>query len=248
MLTLTTRMYHFANVFSSGEGASMTENTNTRRSLMTGLGAAAAAVLVPATVGAQNAASNFRPARHTQDAWMDQVKGQHRVFIDSATPSGGAEAVLYANNLYMANESGYSLKPSDLAIVVCFRHFSTPFAYNDAAWKKYGKAFSALTGFKDPKNGLPPSTNLLNSADYGFAMPNFGATINSLIQRGTQFAICDFATNFFATQIAADLGGNKDAIYKELVASAIPNSHFVAAGVVGVTRAQEYNYSLLIAG
>ena len=60
----------------------MKQAMKTRRSLMTGLGAAAAAaVLVPATAGAQARAGNFRPARHNQDNWMDEVKGQHRMFI-----------------------------------------------------------------------------------------------------------------------------------------------------------------------
>ena len=227
----------------------MNEAINTRRSLMAGLGAAAAAaVLVPAAAVGQNRVSTFRPTRHTQDSWMDELKGKHRVFIDSSTASGGAEALLYANNLYMANEGGYSLKPADLAIIVCLRHFATPLAYNDAAWKKYGKAFSGIMQFKDPKTGAAPSSNLMNSADYGLTLPNLGVTLNSLIERGTRFAICDMATNFLATQIAQDTGGNKDSIYKELVASAIPNGRFVPAGVVAVTRAQEYDYSLLAAG
>src|SRR5437667_10565615 len=227
----------------------MNEAMNTRRSLMTSLGAvAAAAVLVPTAAGAQSGVSAFRPARHKQDSWMDELKGQHRVFIDSSTASGGAEALLYANNLYMANEGGYSLKPSDLAIIVCLRHFATPFAYNDAAWKKYGKAFANIRQFKDLKTGLPPSSNLMNTADYGFALPNLGVTHKSLIYRGTRFAICDLATNVFAAQIAQDTGATKDSVYKELVASAIPNGHFVAAGVIAVTRAQEYDYSLLTAG
>ena len=221
---------------------------NTRRSMMTGLGAAAAAaVLLPASARAQTKASNFRPGRHAQDSWMDDLKGQHRIFIDSSTATGGATAILYANNLYMANNTGYSLKPADLAIVICMRHFATPFAYNDAAWKKYGQAFSTMMEFKDPKTKAVPSSNLMNSADYGMTLPNFGVTISSLVERGTRFAICDLATNFIATQIAEQTGGNKDAIYKELVASAIPNSRFVPAGVVAVTRAQEYDYSLLVA-
>ncbi len=221
---------------------------NTRRSLMTGLGAAAAAaVLVPAGAGAQTRASNFRPARHPNDNWMDELKGQHRVFIDSSTAHGGAEAILYANNLYMANESGYSLKPADLAIIVCLRHFATPFGYNDAAWKKYGKAFANIMEFKDPKTGLPPSSNLMN-VDYGFALPNLGVTLKSLIDRGTRFAICDMATNFFAMQIAQDIGATKDSVYKELAASLIPNGRLVPAGVVATTRAQEYDYSVLFAG
>ena len=102
--------------------------------------------------------------------------------------------------------------------------------------------------FKDPKTGLAPSSNLMNSADYGFALPNLGVTLNTLVERGTRFAICDMATSFFATQLAEDTGASKDSVYKELVASAIPNGHFVPAGVVAVTRAQEYNYSLLSAG
>ena len=56
------------------------------------------------------------------------------------------------------------------------------------------------------------------------------------------------ATNFFAMQIAQDTGASKDNVYKDLVASAIPNGRFVPAGVVAVTRAQEYSYSLLSAG
>ena len=102
--------------------------------------------------------------------------------------------------------------------------------------------------FKDPKTGLPPSSNLMNSADYGFALPNLGVSLKSLIDRGTRFAICDMATNFFATQIAQDTGATKDSVYKELIASAIPNGRFVPAGVVATTRAQEYDYSLLYAG
>src|SRR5438105_1885451 len=70
----------------------MNEGMNTRRSVMTSL-AAAAAVLVPATAGAQGGGTAFRPTRHKQDSWMDELKGQHRVLIDAATAPGGAEAL-----------------------------------------------------------------------------------------------------------------------------------------------------------
>jgi len=42
-----------------------------------------------------------------------------------------------------------------------------------------------------------------------------------------------------------EMKGNADAVYKELVANLIPNSHMVAAGVVAVNRAQEYGFTLL---
>jgi hypothetical protein len=226
----------------------MTHNVLARRSLMSSLGAAAAAfALTSKTAAAQTPAKQFQPARHSQDAWFNAVRGTHRNFIDASTANGAGEAMLYANNLYEANKSGYSLPESDVAVVVCLRHFATAFAFNDAIWAKYGKLMSGMLQFTDPKTKEAPSTNLLNSADYGMTLPNFGTTIASVVKRGTQFAVCDMATHFFAGQIGMASGGNADAVYKELVSNAIPNSHMVPAGVVAVNRAQEYGYTLLTA-
>jgi hypothetical protein len=225
----------------------MKHNTLARRSLMSGLGAAAAFALTSKTAVAQAPPKPFQPARHSQDAWLNAVHGTHRNFIDASTVNGAGEAMLYANNLYEANKTGYSLLENDVAVVTCLRHFATAFAFNDAIWAKYGKVMSTMLQFTDPKTKEAPSTNLLNSAAYGMALPNFGNTIESVVKRGTQFAVCDMATHFFAGQIAMASGGNADAVYKELVANTIPNSHMVAAGVVAVNRAQEYGYTLLTA-
>jgi hypothetical protein len=224
----------------------MTHEIQARRSIVSALGAAVAAfTLGPRPAGAQTPATRFQPARHQQDAWLDTITGKHRVFIDASTARGAGEAMLYANNLYVANKSGYSLPDNDIVVVACLRHFATPFAFNDAIWAKYGKALGMMVEFTDPKTRQAPSTNLLNSAEYGMALPNLGTTIDSVVRRGTRFAVCDMATHFFAGGIAAQAGGNADAVYKELVANTIPNSHMVAAGVVAVNRAQEYGYTLL---
>ena len=226
----------------------MTKLMKTRRSMMSGLGAATVGVaLASGRLAAQttNAAGRFQAARHPQDAWLDAVAGKHRTFIDASTPRGAGEAILYANNLYEANKSGYSVSEGDIVVVACMRHFATPFAYNDAIWDKYGKVISTMIEFSDPKTKQPPATNLLNSGAYGMALPNLGNTIESVVKRGTRFAVCDMATHFFAGQLAMQTKGNADAIYKELVANTIPNSHMVAAGVVAVNRAQEYGFTLL---
>lgn len=224
----------------------MTHDTQGRRSMMSGMGAALAAVaLGSAPAAAQTPRGRFQPARHAQDAWLDAVAAKHRIFIDAATVRGAGEAMLYANNLYEANKTGYSLPERDIAVVACLRHFATAFAFNDAIWAKYGKAMSTMLEFTDPKTKQPPSTNLLFSTDYGMALPNLGTTIDSVVKRGTRFAVCDMATHFFAAQVAMMSGGSADAVYKELVANTIPNSHMVAAGVVAVNRAQEYGYTLL---
>ena len=224
----------------------MTHEREGRRSFVAGLGSAAAAFAVGSgTTSAQTPAGRFTPARHQQDAWLDAIAGKHRTFIDAATPRGAGEAALYANNLYESNKTGYSLPEKDVVVVACYRHFATPFAYNDAMWKKYGKQISMMIEFTDPKTKAVPPTNLLNSSAYGLAMSNLGNTIDSVVKRGTRFAVCDMATHFFAGQIAMATKGNADAVYKELVANLIPNSHMVAAGVVAVNRAQEYGFSLL---
>jgi hypothetical protein len=56
------------------------------------------------------------------------------------------------------------------------------------------------------------------------------------------------ATRRLAGQIAKAMGGTADAIYDDLVANTVPNGHMVAAGVIASTRAQEYGYTLLVAG
>ena len=225
----------------------MTNERMARRSVMSGLATAVVGVAFSARPSAGQTAGGgrFQAARHQQDAWFDAVAGKHRTFIDASTPRGAGEALLYANNLYEANKTGYALPESDIVVVACMRHFATPFAFNDAIWTKYGKDISALIGFADPKTKQVPSTNLLNSSAYGMAMPNLGTTIDAVVKRGTRFAVCDMATHFFAAQVASATKGNADAIYKELVANMIPNSHLVAAGVVAVNRAQEHGFTLL---
>jgi hypothetical protein len=226
----------------------MTKHMKARRSVMSGLGVAAVGVALgsrPSSAQTTAGGGRFQPARHQQDAWLDAIAGKHRTFIDASTPRGAGEAILYANNLYEANKAGYSLGEPDVVVVACLRHFATPFAYNDAIWKKYGKTLSMMIEFTDPKTKQAPATNLLNSGAYGMALPNLGSTIDSVVKRGTRFAVCDMATHFFAGQIAMATKGTADAVYKELVANLIPNGHMVAAGVVAVNRAQEYGFTLL---
>ena len=224
----------------------MTHDMQPRRSFVSGLGATVAAFAAGSGIArAQTPATRFQPARHAQDAWLDAVPGKHRTFIDAATVRGAAEAMLYANNLYESNKTGYSLAERDIVVVACLRHFATAFAFNNAIWAKYGKLMSTMLEFSDPKTKEAPSTNLLFSADYGIALPNLGNTIDSVVKRGTRFAVCDMATHFFAAQVAMMSNQGPDAVYKELVANTIPNSHMVAAGVLAVNRAQEYGYTLL---
>jgi len=224
------------------------DSTFERRSFLAKLGAgvtvAGSALGAGASLAnAQASSTNFRPTRHAQDDWMDKMPGKHRLVFDTTTPAGIGAAIAYANNFLMASKDGYGLNDQDHAIIIIARHFSTPFAYNDAMWKKYGKAMPPVAVLDDPKTKQRPDFNIYFDKDYGFDLPNLGATINEVQKKGVNFAVCQMATRFFAGNLAQATGGTADAVYNELVANLVPNSHMVAAGIVAVNRAQERGFT-----
>lgn len=208
-----------------------------RRALLTNVGVAAVAGLAAGPASVYSQASQepvaFEPARHSLDSWLDELEGSHRVFIDSSTRAGGANALRYANNIMTAHEEAYSGSAADFAMVVCFRHASTPFGFDDGLWAKYG------FGGDDPA----PQSNPMNEP----SSSNGQNSIGSLVAEGVQFAICLRATRMTARRLADRADVPVESVLEELMAGAVPNSRFVPAGVLAATRAQEYGYSLLYA-
>ena len=216
------------------------QQTVGRRALLSNLGVAAVAGLAVSAsqVSAQPTAldTGFQPGRHGQDLWLDELSGSHRVIVDSSSPVGGASALWYSNNILTAHEESYEGSASDYAMIVCFRHLATPFGFNDAIWQKYGALFNRAA---DPA----PTANPMSTA----GPSNGGNSIASSVERGVQFAVCGRASRRFAAAIASSTGVTAEAAFAELEAGLIPNARMVPAGVVTVTRAQEYGYSLLYA-
>jgi intracellular sulfur oxidation DsrE/DsrF family protein len=226
----------------------MSEHKLDRRSWMSGVGAAAAGMALGSTsVDAQTPATPpqgaaptgpFQPARHAQDEWFDKLPGKHRSILDVTSSEGSAWGITYATNIYIANRTGYQIENADIAVVVCLRHHATGFAFNNAMWAKYGKQLAEGSEYKDP-NGAEPQANPRNSGER--------PALDGLVKRGAHFAVCGLATRRYASMIAGR-GGDTDAVYKELSANVIANAHIMAAGVVAVTRAQEYGYGLIHVG
>jgi hypothetical protein len=219
-----------------------------RRRFLTGVGLAAATATVASSAQAASSSNGanhgFTPARHDEDAWLDANSASHRVFLDTSTSSGGVTALNYASNLMVGHTEGYDdAEESDIAIIVCFRHGATPLGYNDAMWEKYGAQLSRMLNLMDRNTDGPFHINPMNQSEQDFG--NRGNTIDSLIARGVSYAICRRATMAFSRSLAAATGGDAGAIFNELIVNNIPNSRFVAAGVVAATRSQEYGYSFL---
>jgi hypothetical protein len=217
-----------------------------RRSFLSRLAAGAAMLgLGSSAVRAQAApGADWTPTVHAEDEWLSQMPGQHRFFFDTTTVAGAGEGLLYANNYFVANKNGYDLDDDDLAVVICLRHFSTPLAFNDAMWAKYGAAMAGPIQAIDPQTRQAPTKNLYLDSSYGMTLPNGGVTLDALIGRGVHFAVCDMATTFFSGMLAQGTGGSAETVYKELVSNRIANSHMVTAGIVAVNRAQERGYSI----
>jgi hypothetical protein len=225
--------------------------SRTRRSFLSkfGIGVASTGVAASTKLSAfqvvTSEPSRFTPAHHAQDDWLDQVPGKHRFVLDTTTPDGFGNALAFLSNYFTANQNDYGLKDNELAVVVVVRHNSTAFAYNDNLWAKYGAPISQRNKFADPKSGQPPTTNLFNSTGYGELLTNRGTTLEGLLKRGLRLAVCQVSTRGYAGAIATATGGNREAIYNELVANLVSvNARMVPAGIVAVNRAQERGYSL----
>ena len=232
----------------------MTEriSTSERRSflarLSAGVTAFAAVVSSGGTVQGQSPASTkWQPERHEKDDWLDKGPAKHRLIFDTTTPDGLGEAIAFTSNFMRVNRTDYGLQNADLAVVIVVRHRSTPFAYSDAIWAKYGVPMASRAQFTDPKTKSAPTLNVYNATDYGAQLPNRGTTLDSLSKQGVQLAVCQVATRGIAGSIAEATGGNTDAIYNELVASIGSGARMVPAGIVAVNRAQERGYSFVSA-
>lgn len=188
----------------------------------------AAAAVTPGAVAQSTESLRWQPTRHTQDDWLDQIPGKHRLVFDTTETGGMSSALLYASNFYTANQSDYGLQNSDLAVVIVARHFSTPFAYNDTIWSKYGEPISSFIQKKDPEKNN-----------------TYAMQLNGMTGRGMHLAVCQLATRFVAGSIARAVNAKQEDIYNEIAANLMPNAHLVAAGIIAVNRAQERGYALV---
>ena len=155
----------------------------TRRALVAGLGATLAALTTGAKpLRAQSAARGNSPARHEQDKWMDELPSKHRIFVDTASREGGQNGVQFAGNVFNVNESAYGVKPADVGLIICFRHQSTPYGYNEAMWAKYGEHFSQRLEL--------PKTVTVNPLNPAGPVGEGERTVATLSDRGAVIAVC----------------------------------------------------------
>jgi intracellular sulfur oxidation DsrE/DsrF family protein len=224
----------------------MSDSVIPRRFFVSRLAAGAAALtatsaLACAPSAAPKAASTTPPDE--LDAWIATFKGANKCLYDCVQAGGASDGILFARNLLTLSNEKLGTKDADMSIIVSFRHFATPFGYNDAMWAKY-PAFAAMLKFDDPASKKPALRNVpLHDEVEGFS----DASLPGLKARGVQFTVCGAATTFIAGILAGKTGDAK-AIDAELGANLIPGARIVPAGVVVVQRAQKGGFAYTFAG
>lgn len=176
------------------------------------------------------------PRRHEQDDWLDQAPTGHRVVFDAWMADTVGETINFASNWFSINKQPYGLADSDLAMVIVLRHGSAPFAFGTGIWDKYGKILAANMAANDPVAHPVPTTNV------------HAERLKGLAKQGMRLAVCNLSTRRYARAIAQETKQDAEAVYKEITSNPIGPAHFVPAGIVTVTRAQERGYSTVSMG
>lgn len=225
----------------------MSDSIAPRRSFIARMAAGAAvlgaAPALSAMACAPAAAPAAPPAGDDLDKWLGTLTGNYRVIYDCVQATGGPDGIMFARNFLKFSNDKLATKDADMGVIVSFRHFATPYGYNDAIWAKYPQ-FAAFMKVTDPKTKKPATRNIPLHDD---VEEQAGANIPALVARGVHFTVCGAATEFLAGMLAGKTGDAK-AIEAELLANLVPGSRVVPAGVVVVMRAQKVGFAYTFAG
>lgn len=203
--------------------------------------------------GTAAAGTGWQPAPEAIDSWLDRPGTRHRMMFDTLSVDGANEALGFANNFLHVSGTDYGLKPEQSAIVIVFRHMSTPLGFNNAMWAKYGAGFADKLGLKGKQAIRAASMNpaLTGSPDDDAPPPGMewmnDGTISKMAAKGVRFAVCGLATAGMAHMMAGK-GGNAEAINTELRSNLVPGALMVPAGIAAVNRAQEHGYTFTYTG
>ena len=141
-------------------------------------------------------------------------------------------ALGFAANWLKVNGEEYGMTDADLAVLIVVRHGTTPFAFNQAMWTKYGTIFAANMSTTNKALNPNPSAN------------PYAGRLSEHSKHGLRLAVCEMTTRAYVQIIAKETQATEQAVQQELLANAIGAARFVGAGILAVTRAQERGYAL----
>jgi intracellular sulfur oxidation DsrE/DsrF family protein len=214
--------------------SSPSQDAVVRRSFLARLAAAGTALAGVVALPRTSAAQSSRGPSHPADAWLDELKGQHKTIFDCTSIENGPTGWTFARNFLTANTGPiYQLTDADINAIVCMRHSASVFGFNDAMWTKYKLGESQ----KVNEGGVPAVKN-----------PH-ASTAMDLAKRGVIVAVCGMAAARIARTVAADAHMSAADVEADLRANLVtPTARVVAAGVIVTNRAQERGFTYTYVG
>ena len=205
-----------------------------RRSFLARLGAAGTALAGLAAIPGTARAQSHGAVTHPADAWLDELRGQHRNIYDCTSTENASMGLAFARNFLTVNTGPvYQLTDADVNVIVCVRHLAAVHGFNDAMWAKYALGESQ----KVLEAGVPATKNPLT----GFA--------NDLAKRGVIVAVCGLSTGRMARTAAEHAGTSAAEVEADLRANLVtPTARVVPAGVIVTNRAQEKGFTYTYVG
>ncbi len=213
----------------------VSQTSTHRRGFLTRLaGAAGLAAIAPTSLLAESFAGGTSPEF---EAWLNRIRGTHRMVFDAPGANGGMPAIwprIYMNTM----DATYGTK-DDTAVVI-LRHEAAPLALGDALWAKYklGARINAMD------NGHPATRNVFATIT---GLPVDGVGVLELLKSGVLIGVCNIALAVLAMSLAGPKG-DANAVTKELIAGVYPGIQVVPSGVMAVGRTQEKGCNYCFAG
>ena len=207
-----------------------------RRGFLARAGAAVAALVAldkaPAHALTEQASDN--------DKWLDRLTAKNRQLFDF-NAAGDGIGLIHMHNYMETLKSAYGVSQSDINIVGTCYGGTTPLAWNDAMWAKY--KIGAALNIVDPSTNSPLARNWYyrpKKTDPVFFNGLLAdAGIESLMNRGAVFLMCNNAFRLWVGRLAAAGNGKAEDIDKEIRANLLPGIVTVPAMVIAVGRAQQ---------
>ena len=178
------------------------------------------------------------------DAWMDNIKGSHRVVYDAPEPHAGFPFIW--SWVYYKTNNQTGINDNDMIAMVGLRHNAIPFALKDQLWKKYG--FGELFGVVDNTTGVSALRNPYYQPKEGdYPMPGIEG-IKQLQSRGAMFCVCEMALTVYSGMAAQQMELKPEEVKEEWVNGVLPGIQIVPSGVWALTRAQKKDCGYIYAG
>lgn len=193
---------------------------------------------IPASAGSLLTSSDADP-----EAWLNKIKGKHRIVFDVTEPRSILPFAWSRVFLITNEKTGTPEKES--SVVVVLRHGAIPFAMESKLWEKY--KFGEMFKVNDEATKASSTRNMFWQPKEGdFKIPGLGNVaigINELQDSGVIFCVCDMALTVYSAAAALQMNKEAAEVKKEWVAGVLPGIEIVPSGVWAVGRAQEHQCS-----